>query len=127
ADNAGKLPGSNEQDDRAMVAQQFTLLSQLLPALNGPDMPGDFRQQLRIVESTRSLLSGGSMDLAPEPTIHSGLRAPRRARRASPRRPAPRSKRLTAPQGPPPAPAPAPAPTDTPKPNEAPKPAPTET
>ena len=75
AASAAKLPGANEQQDRQLVAEQFNQLSQILPLLNGPDMPGDFRQQLRIVESTRSQLSGGSMDLSSEPTVATGLRA----------------------------------------------------
>src|SRR5687767_10524132 len=49
AQSATKLPGRNEQEDRAAVAQQFAQLAQILPSLNGPEMPGDFRQQLRIV------------------------------------------------------------------------------
>src|SRR4051812_22665081 len=61
--SAGKLPGANEQQDRQQVSDQFNQLAQILPMLNGPDMAGDFRQQLRIIESTRSQLAGGSMDL----------------------------------------------------------------
>jgi hypothetical protein len=79
ADNAARLPARSEQEDRAAVAEQFGLLAQILPALNGPDMPGDFRQQHRIIDSTRALLSSSSSDLAPEPTIDSGLRAAHRA------------------------------------------------
>jgi hypothetical protein len=79
AASAAKLPGSNEQQDRQQVAEQFNQLSQILPLLNGPDMPGDFRQQLRIIESTRSQLSSGSMDLSSEPTVDTGLRAAQRA------------------------------------------------
>ncbi|HEY7118060.1 MAG TPA: hypothetical protein VH475_15840 [Tepidisphaeraceae bacterium] len=74
-----KLPGATEQEDRQWVAQAFTQLSQILPMLNGPDMPGDLQQQMRIIESTRSLLSSGSTDLSVEPTIDTGLRAAQRA------------------------------------------------
>ena len=72
---AARLPGQNEQQDRQLVAEQFNQLSQILPLLNGPDMPGDFRQQMRIIDSTRSQLSSGSMDLSSEPTVATGLRA----------------------------------------------------
>jgi hypothetical protein len=79
AAGADKLPGRNDQDDRAEVTRQFALLSQLLPMLNGPDMSGDFKQQLGIVSSTKALLGSGSQDLAVEPTIDTGLRAAHRA------------------------------------------------
>ena len=76
---AARLPGANEQQDRQLVSEQFSQLSQILPLLNGPDMPGDFRQQMRIIESSRSQLSSGTMDLAAEPTIDTGVRAAQRA------------------------------------------------
>jgi hypothetical protein len=79
AAGAAKLPGQNEQEDRQLVAEAFNQLSQILPLLNGPDMAGDFRQQLRIIESSRSQLSSGTMDLASEPTIDTGIRAAQRA------------------------------------------------
>jgi hypothetical protein len=79
AASAAKLPGANEQQDRQLVGEQFNQLSQILPLLNGPDMPGDFRQQMRIIDSTRSQLAGGSMDLSSEPTVSTGLRAAQRA------------------------------------------------
>ena len=78
AANAKALPGRNEAEDRAQVTQQFALLVRILPSLSGPDMTGDFRQQLRIIESTRAML-GTSADLAAEPTIDSGMRAAHRA------------------------------------------------
>jgi hypothetical protein len=76
---AARLPGRDEMTDRQQVARQFELLSQILPALNGPEMTGDFRQALRIIESTRSLLAGSSTELSAEPTIDTGLRAAHRA------------------------------------------------
>jgi hypothetical protein len=79
AAGAARLPGRDEMSDRQQVAHQFALLSQILPALNGPDMTGDFRQALRIIESTRSLLAGSSTELSAEPTIDTGLRATHRA------------------------------------------------
>jgi hypothetical protein len=79
AASAAKLPGSNEQQDRQQVSDQFGLLAQILPLLNGPDQPGDFAQQMRIIESSRSQLASGSMDLSSEPTVDTGLRAAQRA------------------------------------------------
>jgi len=73
--NAGNLPGRNADEDRAQVTQQFALLAQILPMLNGPEMSGDFRQQLRIIDSTRSQLASASQDLSSEPTVDTGLRA----------------------------------------------------
>jgi len=74
-----KLPGRNAEEDRAQTTQQFALLAQILPILNGPEMSGDFRQQLRIIESSRSQLASGTQDLAVEPTVDTGLRAAHRA------------------------------------------------
>jgi hypothetical protein len=79
ADGCNRLPGRSAQEDRAQTTQQFALLAQILPILNGPDMTGDFRQQLRIIESTRAQLASGTQDLAVEPTVDTGLRAAHRA------------------------------------------------
>ena len=77
--NAANLPGRNADEDRNQITQQFALLAQILPMINGPEMSGDFRQQLRIIDSTRSQLASGSQDLAIEPTVDTGLRATHRA------------------------------------------------
>lgn len=79
SDGTNKLPGRNAPDDRTQTTQQFALLAQILPILNGPDMSGDFRQQLRIIESTRAQLASGTQDLSIEPTVDTGLRAAHRA------------------------------------------------
>jgi hypothetical protein len=76
---AASLPGPNEADDRAQIVKQLELLGQILPVIAGPDTPGDFRQELRILDSTRAQLATGSADLAVEPTIDTGLRAAHRA------------------------------------------------
>jgi hypothetical protein len=75
AESAKKLPGPNEQADRAFLLNQFSLLAQILPALNGPQMTGDFRQQLRIIDSTRAQLANTAPDLSIEPAVDTGLRA----------------------------------------------------
>jgi hypothetical protein len=79
ANNAKAMPAGDEQESRRLVSNQFALLSQILPMLSGPEMTGDLSQQLRIIESTRSQLSNGSTELAPEPTVSTGLRAAHRA------------------------------------------------
>lgn len=79
AAGSAKLPGRNEAEDRAQLTQQFTLLAQILPMLSGPDMTGEFSQQLRIVESTRAQLANATPGLSLEPAISSGLRAAQRA------------------------------------------------
>lgn len=79
AAGSAKLPGRNEAEDRAQTTQQFALLAQILPILNGPDMTGEFSQQLRIVEATRTQLSNATPGLSLEPTISAGLRAAQRA------------------------------------------------
>jgi hypothetical protein len=79
ANGAFALPGHDAAQDRTQVTQEFALLAQILPMLNGPEMTGDFRQQLGIVSSTRVLLGSASEDLAVEPTIDTGLRAGHRA------------------------------------------------
>ena len=79
ANNAKQMPSNNEQENRRLVSEEFALLSQMIPMLSGPEMTGELSQQLRIIESTRSQLSAGSMELAAEPTISTGLRATQHA------------------------------------------------
>jgi hypothetical protein len=78
ARTAERLPGRTADEHRALAAQAFADLSQLLPILFGPNVTGVQRQQLRVVENARSQLSARS-NLAPEPTIDTGLRAARDA------------------------------------------------
>jgi hypothetical protein len=42
-------------------------------------MSGDFRHQLRVIDSTRAQLASGTQDLSIEPTVDTGLRAADRA------------------------------------------------
>ena len=78
AQTAERLPGNTADEHRALAQQAFADLSQILPILFGPSPTGVQRQQLRVVESTRAQLAGRS-NLAPEPTIDTGLRAARDA------------------------------------------------
>jgi hypothetical protein len=79
ASNARHMPARDEPENRRLTAEQFALLSQMIPVLSGPEMTGDLQQQQRIIDSTRTQLAGGSMELAAEPTVSTGLRAAHRA------------------------------------------------
>jgi hypothetical protein len=79
AQTAQRLPGRNIDEQRVAVQQAFADLAQILPILYGPSPTGVQRQQLRVVESTRSQLAAVRSGLAPEPTIDTGLRAARDA------------------------------------------------
>jgi hypothetical protein len=76
---AKRMPGGDEQENRRLVSEEFALLSQIIPMLSGPEMTGEVQQQLRIIESTRSQLANGSVELAAEPTVGTGMRAAHRA------------------------------------------------
>jgi len=79
ASNARNMPARDEQENRRLTAEQFALLAQMLPMLAGPDMTGHLQQQQRIVDSARNQLTASSLELAPEPTVSTGLRAAHRA------------------------------------------------
>jgi hypothetical protein len=69
------LPGRNEQENRKQVARAFEAAGSVLSILEGPRPAGAFRQQLRIIDTTRQRLASGSQSLAIEPTVNAGLRA----------------------------------------------------
>ena len=79
--DAAALPGgganTREADamHRRLMLQCFTDLTQVLPLIEGQYQSGEFRQGMRILESSRQQLAGGSIDLAAEPTIGQGIRA----------------------------------------------------
>jgi hypothetical protein len=73
-----QLPGRTPEEHRRVMQQVFAELSQILPMLYGRNPSGVFRQQLRVVESSRRQLTG-PQGLAVEPTIDTGLRAARDA------------------------------------------------
>jgi hypothetical protein len=74
-----QLPGRTPEEHRRAMHQVFAELSEILPMLYGPNPSGVFRQQLRVVESSRRQLATGPQGLAVEPTIDTGLRAARDA------------------------------------------------
>lgn len=78
-ETAQTLPGGTAQEHRRLMRQVFAELAQALPVLYGPNPPGTFRQQLRIVENARTQLGSASQSLAVEPTIDTALRAARDA------------------------------------------------
>ena len=70
-----QLPGRAAADDRKLVADAFGKAASSLELLGGPQPGGAFRQQLRIVENTRSFLESPSATVAPDPSIDTGLRS----------------------------------------------------
>src|SRR5437667_3678933 len=54
---AQQLPGRAPADDRRLVADAFGKAAASLELLGGPEPGGAFRQQLRIVQNTRSFLA----------------------------------------------------------------------
>jgi len=73
--HAQPLPGSAESDHRAIMERLFGDLTGILPLLEGPDADAAFRQQLRLIDSTRDQLTALATDLPSEPLIATGLRA----------------------------------------------------
>jgi hypothetical protein len=73
--HAQRLPGLAEADHRVVMETVFGDLIGILPVLQGPDEDAAFRQQLRLIDSTRDQLAGLASDLPSEPLIATGLRA----------------------------------------------------
>jgi hypothetical protein len=74
--SAQQLPGRSTADDRKLVADAFAKASSSLELLGGPQPGGAFRQQLRIIENTRSFLASPSTaSVAPDPSVDTGLRS----------------------------------------------------
>jgi hypothetical protein len=78
-ETAAQLPGRDAGEHRWIMRRAFAELTQILPILYGPNPAGTFRQQLRVVESSRTQLTDAPKGLAVEPTIDTGLRAARDA------------------------------------------------
>jgi hypothetical protein len=73
-----QLPGANDQSNRKLVAEAFAGLTRILPLIEGDYQSGEFRQGMRVLNSSREQLASGSPDLAAEPTVGQGLRAAER-------------------------------------------------
>src|SRR5439155_7792360 len=74
-DAAQQLPGRAPADDRRLVADAFGKAAASLEVLGGPEPGGAFRQQLRIVQNTHSFLANRIGNVAPDPSIDTGLRS----------------------------------------------------
>jgi hypothetical protein len=70
-----KLPAEPDDVNRKLVADAFGKASSALELLGGPTPGGAFRQQLRIIENTRTFLATGSGDVSVAPCTDSGLRS----------------------------------------------------
>jgi hypothetical protein len=76
-----QLPGSggNEREfdmtNRQLMEKTFEGFAQILPLIEGQNQTGDFRQAMRVLETSRQQLANGSPDLVAEPTIAQGVRA----------------------------------------------------
>lgn len=73
-----QLPGDTDQSNRKLVADAFAGLTRILPLIEGDYQSGEFRQGMRVLNSSREQLTSGSRDLASEPTVGQGLRAAER-------------------------------------------------
>jgi hypothetical protein len=69
------LPGETEAQNRRMMQESFSSLTQILPLIEGPSPSSEFRQGMRVLDTSRQQLASGSTNLATEPTIGQGLRA----------------------------------------------------
>lgn len=74
-----QLPGRDEAEDLQLVQRSLADISSLLHTLAGKEPSGDLRQQLKIIENSRTKLAGMSPDSAVEPTIDSALRSANQA------------------------------------------------
>ena len=79
ARTANQLPGTDARAHRRLMADIFAQLEEILPILQGPGGGAEFREQLQIIRDAQAELATGPLDLPPEPTIDTGLRAARDA------------------------------------------------
>ncbi len=76
---ARQMPGYTEAEHRALMADVFNRLGQILPLLESSRPSGAFRQQVQIITASGNQLATGGSELASGPAIDSGLRAAARA------------------------------------------------
>ncbi len=74
-ETSSQLPGDTADEHRRLMHESFAALTQILPLMEGDQQSGEFRQGLRILDSSRQQLAGASKGLAVEPTVGQGLRA----------------------------------------------------
>jgi hypothetical protein len=81
AADANQLPGQGANlqaaatSHRQLMQKCFAGVEAVLPLLAGQNPTSEFRQGMRVLESSRQQLASGSPELAAEPTIGQGLRA----------------------------------------------------
>jgi hypothetical protein len=72
---AFQLPGNGEVAYRAMMEDTFKDLIAILPALEGPDPDGAFRQQMHLLDQDRQQLIGLTFSASSETIVAAGTRA----------------------------------------------------
>jgi hypothetical protein len=75
ANRAELLPGRSREEYVGVMREVFNDLAAALPLLQGPEQNGVFRQRLRTVQASASMLGALGSGLAPEPATDAGLRA----------------------------------------------------
>jgi hypothetical protein len=79
--DANQLPGQGANGQAAATSHRqlmqrcFADLEAVLPLIAGQNPSSEFRQGMRVLETSRQQLASGSTELAAEPTIGQGLRA----------------------------------------------------
>ena len=74
-ETVAQMPGRDRGADRELAADAFANASTALEQLGGPNPPGAFRQQLRIIENTRDFLQSSRDEISTDPSVDSGLRS----------------------------------------------------
>ena len=69
-----ELAGHSDEQSRGNLATALGKLQNVLTSLKGPQRGGAFRQQMHIIESAQTRLTGDSAT-APEPTVNAAIRA----------------------------------------------------
>jgi hypothetical protein len=70
-----QMPANNPTEDRRLTAQALGQLASALALIEGPRMTGDFRQRLRVIESSRTQIQSAGGNVPIEPPTDSALRA----------------------------------------------------
>ncbi len=74
-DTVSQMPADEPEQNQKLAATTLGDIAGALASIEGSRPPGGFRQQLQIIQSSRSQLQGNNPNLAPEPTVDSALRA----------------------------------------------------
>lgn len=74
-ETVARMPGRDTAEDRRLAAEAFAKSAAAVEQLGGPNPPGAFRQQLRIIDNTREFLRSSPGDVSTDPSIDSGLRS----------------------------------------------------